>query len=305
MKKIVRIILFYFLSISLFGAIWVEAAAVDLDSVPWVDNIKQHSIAWLWDKWTISDNLEDVGFNILTTIKNIVSALLVLFLVYAGIQMILSMGTDEDKLSSSKRQLWYSLVALIFINIPGTFYKMFVWDKTNVSQDTGTTFTQDWDRLTNIFINFDLFENTINGSIITFLEVAIIWVAIFMITLSGIKIILSRGKEEDLTEEKNKILWSLVGLVFVWFIASWQEFVYGWDIADGTTIFETLAELILFFAGPVAIFFLTLAWYYYITSNGDEEKVKKAKNIIINVVIATLVILASYAFLTDLSGLNI
>jgi len=50
---------------------------------------------------------------------------------------------------------------------------------------------------------------------------------------------------------------------------------------------------------------LTLAGYYYITSNGDEDKVKKAKSIIINVLIAIVLLLASYTFLLDLKTLTI
>jgi len=45
---------------------------------------------------------------------------------------------------------------------------------------------------------------------------------------------------------------------------------------------------------------MTLAAYYYITANGEEEKVKKAKNIIVNTVFATLILLAAYTFLLDL-----
>jgi hypothetical protein len=56
-------------------------------------------------------------------------------------------------------------------------------------------------------------------------------------------------------------------------------------------------------AGPVAIVFLTLAWYYYITANGDDERISKAKNIIINTLIATVILLASYTFLLDLAKL--
>jgi hypothetical protein len=32
--------------------------------------------------------------------------------------MMISLGTDEEKLSAAKRQIWYMLVALVFINIP-------------------------------------------------------------------------------------------------------------------------------------------------------------------------------------------
>jgi hypothetical protein len=108
-----------------------------------------------------------------------------------------------------------------------------------------------------------------------------------------------------MTEAKNKIIWSLVWLVFIWFIESWQQLVFNWKISDWTTIYSTIENLALFLAWPVAIFFLTLAWYYFITSNGDEEKVKKAKNIIINTIIATAILMASHLFLQDLIKLNV
>jgi len=62
--------------------------------------------------------VHDVGFNILVIIKRIIMGLLVVFMVYTGAMMIMSMGSDEEQLSASKRQIWYSLVALVFINIP-------------------------------------------------------------------------------------------------------------------------------------------------------------------------------------------
>ena len=50
---------------------------------------------------------------------------MVIYTVYIGAMMIMSMGSDEEQLSSSKRQLWYMLVALIFINIPERLYFAF------------------------------------------------------------------------------------------------------------------------------------------------------------------------------------
>jgi hypothetical protein len=35
------------------------------------------------------------------------------------------MGENEEDLSKAKRQLWYAIVALLFINIPGTLYEAF------------------------------------------------------------------------------------------------------------------------------------------------------------------------------------
>jgi heme/copper-type cytochrome/quinol oxidase subunit 3 len=60
-------------------------------------------------------------------------------------------------------------------------------------------------------------------------------------------------------------------------------------------------RLALFFAAPIALFFIIYGAYYYITSAGDEERVKKGKNILINTLIATLILLASFTFLVDIS----
>ncbi len=51
--------------------------------------------------------------------------------------------------------------------------------------------------------------------------------------------------------------------------------VYSGNISGGQTVFASIANLALFFAGPVAIFFLTIGAWYFITSAGDEERMKK------------------------------
>jgi hypothetical protein len=75
-------------------------------------------------------DVSNVGFQILTIVKRILMGILVIFMVYIGAMMIMSMGSDEEKLSAAKRQLWYALVALVFINIPGTLYESFYSDSS-------------------------------------------------------------------------------------------------------------------------------------------------------------------------------
>jgi len=152
-------------------------------------------------------------------------------------------------------------------------------------------------------VDFFVFGNTLNDNIVGFLQIMIFIAAVFVLVLQGILLISSRGREEKLTEAKNKILYVILALIFVGIIEAWKCLAFDGNIGDGISLFESLANLALFFAGPVAIFFLTLAGYYYITANGDEERVKKAKSIIFNTVLATLILLASYTFLLDLASL--
>lgn len=305
MKHLVKIITILLLMLI---TIWViqTNAAVDFSGAQWLDNITGHSFWNIDASGDIPNDIESLGFKVLTIIKYIVSWLLVIFIVYVWVQMIISMWNDEEKLSTAKRQLYYTVIWLVFINIPWTFYNIFVSGKWQIDGPiSGTWSSQLSQQSVNIFINTFEFDRTINWWVIMFIESVIFAIAIFMIIVAGIKIMTSRWREESMTESKNKILWSIVWLIFIWFIEAWQSFIYNGKIRDWANLFETMEELALFFAGPVAIFFLTLAWYYYITSNGDEEKVKKAKSIIINTIIATVILLASHAFLKDLITLNI
>lgn len=246
--------------------------------------------------------IEDASQSILTTIKTILSWLMVIYVVYAGIQMVISRWTDEDSLSSGKRQLWYTIIAFVFINIPGAVFNAF--DST-AKQVVGTKTTysswfktpgQEW----NLFYDAFSLWNTLNNDIIGFMEILISFIAIAIIIIAWFRIIKSRGDEEKMKEQKDKIIWSIVSLILVWFIESWKFLVFKWEIEDGTSFFETITNLLFFFAGPVAIWFLTYAAYTYITANWDEEKVKKGKSIVVNVVLATVILLASYTFLLDL-----
>ncbi len=256
------------------------------------------------DNWTtnVVESFENVATSLLTTIKYILMWVFVLYMVYNWVMMIISQWSDEEQLSKSKRQIWYSVVALLFINIPGTLYDSFntwelVWNSSiwGSWKDKGSS---------NIFFDFSTFENTLEGQVIWFMKVIIFGLAIFFIMLSWIKLLTSRWREDVVKESKIKIIYSLFALIFVWLIHAWQNFIFTWDLDDWTSLFKDMANLALYLAVPIAVFFLTMAAYYYITSAWDEDKIKKAKNIVINIVIATIILLASYTFLLDLAKLS-
>lgn len=176
--------------------------------------------------------------------------------------MIMSMGSDEEQLSAAKRQIWYMLVALVFINIPGTIYEAFYKDGSTTIGNTisGSNFENETTETTgNLFFDVFVFGHTINDQIVMFLEVMIFLAAVFMITLAGIQLMTSRGNEERLTEAKNKVLYTILALVFVGIIEAWKRVAFGGSLDEGFNLFGSLANLALFFAAPVAIFFLTLA----------------------------------------------
>ncbi|NUJ97441.1 hypothetical protein HGA92_01485 [Candidatus Gracilibacteria bacterium] len=301
-KKFIKII-FLFLSIIGVGLYYENSFAGAID-IPKQTSLSNVSIKYSGSS-DITGTLNDLGFSILQTVKVILQGLLILFLVYVGVQMIISMG-DDKQLGNAKKQIMYSLIGLLFINIPGTLYDAFHKDtnsSTSLGGYIGKTAFESSDNDNNIFINYFSFGETFNDNILGFLKVLIFGIAVFMITYAGIEIMTSRERKERISEGKEKIIYSILALIFLGFIEAWKTVAFSGNISDGVNLFETFANLALFFAGPVAIFFLTIAGYYYITSNGKEERVKKAKSIVVNTILATLILLASYTFLLDLATL--
>ncbi len=129
--------------------------------------------------------------------------------------------------------------------------------------------------------------------------------AILMLTWGFFRLILSSGDEERVKSAKSRVIYSSLALIFLLFIDAWVRMVSSGNISAAIPgVAGTLFRIALFFAAPVAIFFIIYGAYYYITSAGDEERIKKGKNILINTFVAALILIAAFSFLTDLASFN-
>ncbi len=245
------------------------------------------------------------GLKVLHSIKVLVSFLAVIFIVYSGTMLVVAMG-DEKAIGTQKKQLMYSLVAFLFVNIPGDIYALFARKQvSSVTQNLAGSYTNSVTSGSNIFVNFFEWNSTVENGILSFVRIGIIGAAVFMFTLSAFELITSGGAEDKIKRSKGRILYGVLGLIFLAVIQAWVQVIYSGDIGRGQGIFSQLSNMALFFAGPTAIFFLLLGGYYYVTSAGDDEKAKKGKAIVINTFIAVIILLASYAFLKDLADFRL
>lgn len=60
---------------------------------------------------------QNLGFKILGLAKMIVSGLALIYLVMIGVYMVV-FSENEDRIKTQKRQIFYSLVGFLFLNIP-------------------------------------------------------------------------------------------------------------------------------------------------------------------------------------------
>ncbi len=289
MKKILKI----FLLISLLFSGFYASNLAYAENIEWLNKELKTSKNYkkISHKTDIPESTKDIVYRIIDIVRIVFSGILVIFIVYAWAQMIMSKGSEEEELTKAKRTLRYALVWIVFINFPIDIYNGLTNSKNS------------W----NFFIVWSIFKKVVEN-IVLFLEIIIAWIAIFMIVLTWIKLITSRAREEKISEAKNKLTWIIVALIFIWFIEVWKNFIIAenWlDVSFWVDIFQRLANLALYLAAPVALFFLTLAWYYYITASWDEERAKKWKSIVVNMLIWVIILLCGYVLLNDLSLLTI
>lgn len=256
--------------------------------------INESSIKIPDTKTDLIDASHEVGFSILKVFKTIISGFALVYIVLIGAYMVV-FSDNEDRIKTQKRQFIYTLVGFLFLNIPGIVYQAFTWQKDSIwSMETETPL---W--------NNDVLFWSGSGfvAVITwFFEIFIFWVAIVTFTWWLFRLIMSGGDEERQKSAKNRIVYGILGLIFLGFVKVWGGVVARWNFTgEIASMGNKFLGLAVYFAGPIAIFFLVMWGYYYITSWGDEERMKKGKSIVLNTFIATLILIWAYSFISDLA----
>jgi hypothetical protein len=207
---------------------------------------------------------------------------------------------NEERVKSQRKQIIYALIGFLFLNLPGVVYTVI-----NPEEKSGTSIGQisSWSDLSNggTFFWDSYGLDGFLGDIVAFLRVFVFAVAVTMFTWGMFQLIVSAGNEEAQKKATGRLTYGALALIFMGFVELWARLVAGGDFNRYIPfIGSKLFGIVLFFAAPVAIFFLILGAYYYITSAGEEERIKKGKSILINTFIASLILIAALSFLTDL-----
>lgn len=292
MKRIIYNILIILGGIFVSYVTMVSASAL---VIPGADVIKEWSIWVTVDGGDVVDVGLGFGMRILNLLKLVISGFALVFMVMIGVQMVI-FSENEERIKTQRRQVVYVLMGFLFLNIPGALYSVVnPWDASGQTIDTNW-----WSEPTLFWYNAGL--PGFIWWIIWFFRVFAYGSAILMLTWWFFRLILSSGEEEQVKAAKSRVIYSSLALMFLLFVDIWvRTFSWGTLASSVPGIAGTLFKLALFFAAPVAIFFIIYGAYYYITSAWDEERIKKWKSILVNTLIASLILIASFSFLSDIS----
>ncbi len=134
-------------------------------------------------------------------------------------------------------------------------------------------------------------------------------IAVAFLVIGIMKLLFSDGNSDDIHKWRNNIVWVSIG-VFVMQIAFWvwQTFFFvdpseseinaklGWKV--WTNVIQPIVQLLQFFASFAFIAIMIVAFYMIISGSGDEEKLKKWRNLVLYGVVGFFLIRIPYTVIS-------
>ncbi len=195
---------------------------------------------------------------------------------------------DEDVISSFKVKVWFLILWLILISIAEPIWEVF--DPTV------------WNNKTELW-NIDELEILVN-SIIEYFTILSWWIAVIVMTISWIRLVVSKWDDTIIEEQKRSFtysfIWLIVILVFKRFIEDilYVNHWFSWPNENAAS--DMSAEIMWIIAWAMeflafwCLWVIVLAWFYYIFSLWDDDASTKAKATIKNAALGLLLIIVSY-----------
>lgn len=229
-------------------------------------------------------------------IRNIVGGVALIMGILYGLRLVLARG-QEEVIAKQKSNFIYALLGFMILIISENVALIFNPERATSEQ----------------LIDFNAARDQLRD-IVDYIKWLLGSVIVLMMTISSVRMILSRGDQEEITKQKRNLTWSLLGMLLillannivnaVYVINSPTEVVAAGAEA-GITEFTGIIRLILVFMGPLAIAFTIYAGFVYLTALENEEQASKGRRMIVWGIVAIVTIYGAYAIVNTITGANL
>lgn len=262
-----------------------------LDSIQGSSNFIEVSAGW--EKW-----INYVLIRWAKDMKNIFFILASIYLLVLILKLLFLDHTDEEVAKFKKGVLW-TTIWIIIMQISYGFISI-LYDKDI------------WERLA-----YNLIDNIVNP-LIALVETAASFFFLAVAIYAFYRLVTSDGDEEKAKTWKKSIIYAVVWFIIIKFSKLIVEATY-WKLNnDCVTSFSLIPKSCLYkaeiewvsnivitiinwinsFVGIVVLIMILYAWSLVLLSAWDEEKLKKAKSIILYVIIWMFLLATNYMILT-------
>lgn len=233
-------------------------------------------------------------------IKNFFIAIAVLFLIIGIIKLLFS-SSDEESVKKWKSNIIWTSVGIFIMQIAFS-----VWNTLILQNDSDRIWSYlGWEIWINIF-----------APIVNLLQVLASFGFILMAVWAFFTLVTAWGDEEKSKKAKNTIFYAIAGYLLIkipyaivrafygrpgcenssWgFISLWTCDIKEVDLGRGIGIIGKVFTYFNTFLSVICVILIIYAGWQVLMSGWDEEKLKKAKNTILYIVLGFIVLVASHA----------
>lgn len=238
---------------------------------------------------------------VVDNVRFLIGAIAIVMIVVAGVKLVTAQG-NEEVLTKQTNTLIYAVMGLFLVGLAGDLASILDVDRGGFLKDPNVTMQKS-----------RLFSRTVE-IVITFIKYIIGSVAVLFIVRNGLRLVMLGGNEEEVTKDKKNIFYGLLGLVIilmanpiinkVFFKIDTTKYPGVQPVRPGIDTQRLLQEivgitnLVAAIAGPVAMLSLVAGGIMYMMAAGEEEKIGKAKKVIMWSVIGIVVIYGSFAIVS-------
>lgn len=207
-------------------------------------------------------------------IRNLAFVLMFLFLVIAGVKLIMEAKEADGPKKSFSSLMYIAYGAFLIFGVI-----RILWSVLNLPNIQGTT--QLVDRV----------QNWLFLQILSFFKVLWFFLAIIMMVVYGFRMMAAMDKADKVKVAQKWILNVVVALVlikiidYVYYMAQSPAFA-----SKAGDLIVSIAMVLWYILGAVLVGAIFYAGFLLITSSGNEETMKKARSTVVNIVIVAAVV---------------
>ena len=252
-------------------------------------------------KASAEQQFAELADGIVQTVRYIIGAVAILFIVYSGFRMVTGWGKEEVYTKAKIGMLW-AVIGLAIVGMAGEVRTIFSLEKGGFLKDPNA-----------ILRSAVLFDQR-TQIIITFIKYFVGAVAVAFIVRNGLRLIVLGASEDKIALDKKNLLYSVVGLILIILAdTAVRQVFYKIDLTrypgaggaepvidpvQGIKEIIGFTNFIVAIVGPLAVLALLAGGVMYLTAAGEEEKMNKAKKLIVAALVGIVLIYGAFAIVS-------
>lgn len=231
-------------------------------------------------------------------VKTIVGVVAIAMIILLALRMLMAQGNEEDIKKYRTGMLW-TIVGLALIGLSADVAAILGPQDGGIIKDPNT-----------ILKRVQLFDFKVN-IVITFIKYLLGSIAVAFVLRNGLRLVTVSANDEEVTQDKKNLAASAAGLVLIYLgdiiinkvLYKVDKSAYpgvegvqpGMDPTAGISELIGFTNFIVYLTAPLAIAVLVAGGIMYITAAGDDDRMGRAKRMIVSAVIGLVVIYGAFA----------